>query len=85
MDELFSDTNVTAILKYQAHAFNQSENYYGATFDITIKVTPHTIVVSNSTHVELMLLYNTIYNISSSISLCGLTGPSMTDELFYGK
>ena len=85
IEEWFSDSNVTAILKYQAHAYNQSENYYGTILNITIKVTPHTIVVSNTTHIELMLLYNTLYNISSSISLCGLTGPSTTDELFYGE
>ena len=82
MEEVFSDSNVTVTLNYQAH---QTESIYGTLLNASIEVTPQTIVVSNGTHVELVLLYNVLYNISFFVSLCGLTGPSITEQLFYGK
>lgn len=86
LEELFGENNVNVVLKYRENMYNESEHGPSVTLNnIFIKITPQATVVSNSTHVELMLLYNTQYNMSSFVSLCELTGPSTTDELFYGK
>ena len=82
IQEFFNENNVTAILKYE-DLYNESE--YGITLNVSIGVTPQVTIVSINGTFELMLLYNTMYNVSSFVSLCGLTGPSTTEELFYGK
>ena len=83
--ELFGKNNVTAFLEYQENVYNESEYGPNATLDISIKVTPQATIISNGTHFELLLLYDTVYNISSCIRVCEFTGLSTTDELFYGK
>lgn len=83
--ELFGKNNVVAILKYQKNMYNESEYGPNVTPNVSIKVTPQATVASNGTHFELLLLYDTIYNISSYIRVCEFTGPSTTDGLFYGK
>ena len=83
--ELFGKNNVTAFLEYQENVYNESEYGPNVTLDVSIKVTPQATIISNGTHFELLLLYDTVYNISSYIRVCEFTGPSTTDELFYGK
>ena len=82
-EELFGESNVTVILKYQEDAYNESG--YGVTIKVSVEVIPQVTVVSNGTQFELVLLYNTLYNISAYVTLCGLTGPSRTSEVFYGE
>ena len=83
--ELFGENNVAAFLRYQENMYNESKYGPNVTPNVSIKVTPQATVISNGTHFELFLLYDTVYNISSYIRVCEFTGPSTTDELFYGK
>ena len=83
IDQFFGECNVTVSLQYTEDVYNKSK--YSVTLNVSIEVTPSAIVVSNGTHFELVLLYNTQYNISAFITLCEFTGPSTTSEIFYGK
>ena len=85
LEEVFGESNITVILKYQGNLYDES-GYRVTLYNdiIAVDVTPPVTVVSNGTHFELMLFYNTQYNASASITLCEVTVPSITSEFFYG-
>jgi hypothetical protein len=57
-------------------------------YSVSVTIVPSdsvAAVITNNTHAELTLLYNTRYNISFNSAFCGLTDESNTIQLFYGK
>ena len=49
-----------------------------------MKTTP-TIIIVNSTRINITLLYNTRYNVSVVADFCGHTNTTMLTGIYYGK
>ena len=54
-------------------------------YDVLVTVFPPVSLVYNHTHAELILSFNTRYNISFTSTFCGLNCESDTLQQFYGE
>ena len=61
------------------------EYAYGVSYSVSVVVVPQVAMITNRTHVELTVHYNTLYNISVIGSFCGHNSESATIGLFYGE
>ena len=82
-EQLLGLYNVNITLEIHQPTQNGS---YGALYNISFSITPEAEIVStDNNYVQLILQYNTPYNLSAVTSLCGQISDSTTIELFYGE
>ena len=79
-EQLLGMDKVTVILERMV-----MQDVYSASYTVSIVVVPQVSVVTNSTHIELIVSYNTFYNVGAVATLCGQNSESATIELFYGE
>lgn len=56
-------------------------------YDLTTApyTTVHSMFLYNNTVIELVALYNTIYNVTITTSFCGLNNATSVIQLYYGE
>ena len=86
-ENFLGDLNISIILEAKSM---QKDHDYGALFNASFIVVPqdrgsYRVSVINSTHIELIVTYNTYYNVSATGSACGQTTESPTIQLHYSE
>ena len=85
-EEFHGDINVRIILE----AMLMQKDNYGDLFNASFTIVPqnqssHRVNVINSTHIELIVTYNTYYNVSAIGTVCGRTTELSTIQLLYSE
>ena len=73
----FGEDNVTVHLEWSPQA--------NVSYDVS--VSPHTVDIElfTTTRLQLTVVYNTLYNISTLAVLCGQTHATTLTELYFGE
>ena len=88
-ENFLGNLNISIIL--EAKSMHEDYYYmYGALFNASFTVVPqdrgsYRVNMINSTHIELIVTYNTYYNVSATGSACGQTTESPTIQLHYSE
>lgn len=78
IDEQFGTTNVTVVLEW-----TDSGNAVSYNISLTPEISSEALS-RRSTQLELVLLYNTLYNLMITATLCGENNATTATELHYG-